>query len=141
MSEPVRLMGPCAAVSAFLLLALQACGGSSSYTSDAQSAVRAMAAAIRTYNSSPAGDVGATGRACRTAEDQLHSISTLVSTSPPSAYSRVASALRNAYTSARAGLSDCAIGASSGDYARMARADTEIAAANLWIRRARSLDR
>jgi hypothetical protein len=134
----LRAIGAALALGSVIMLA--GCGGSSSYTDSARSAVKHMASAVRTYNSSRINDVATTGVVCKSALHGLSSDTTLATQSAPAQYKQLGAALRHAYQSARAGFADCAAAAAALDFRRMARADTEIAAANAWIARARRLD-
>jgi hypothetical protein len=132
----VRLI---AGVSAFALLAtLAGCGGSSS--NGAQSAISDMHSALTSYNQSAPGNVSDTVAACRSALDRLSGDRYLAHPSAPAKDRPLAAALQHAYQAAATGFTDCAA-SSPFNYARMARADAEIAAANSFLQRARALDR
>ena len=136
----MRLAAALAGV-ALLALCLAGCGSSGDYADSARSAVKTMSAAIGSYDAAHPGDVASTGAACREAGDALGPASAIASETPPSQFRALGAALARVYASARVGFTDCAAGASSGSYVLMARADSEIATANSWIKRARSLDR
>lgn len=128
------------AAAVFLLLLLAGCG--SSYTDTTRSAVSSMRDTLQHYNGSHPTSLAATGSACSSAYDDLGAhASDLTKGSPPSRYRKVVADLRSAYQSARQGFHDCARAASSNNYPLMASAQSEIAAANTAISRARAADR
>lgn len=124
---------------AFVLVVLAGCGGASG-GSDFHAAVSSMRTVLVAYDRSPQSNVTDTARACRQAHDQLSGDSALLH--PPSTGPNVAAgrALGHAYQDALAGLADCA-GSAPYNYVRMALAQREIATANVWLARARRLER
>jgi hypothetical protein len=123
-----------------VLCSLAGCGSSPSYADDARSAVKTMVSTLQHYDSARPADVASTGAACKSALDGLKGDTKLADQNPPVQYKQLGLALRHAYTSARAGFTDCTAGASAFDYVTMARASGEIADANGWIAQAKSLD-
>ena len=123
-----------------LVILLVGCG-SSSYPNDARTGIAKISSVIKTFDSSRPADVAATGLACARAARDLRKDSGFTRESAPSHYAALESALAGAFSSLLAGFDDCARGAAQSDYARMATADSELAGANVWIDRAKALDR
>lgn len=123
-----------------LTVMLTGCGGST-YASSAPHAVDEMRDAINAFNSASTHDVASTGAACKTALDALKSDDTLAHPPAKGPYRQSGSALRDAYSMAVTGFSDCVRAADAMDYLGMARAGIEIGFANGWIKRARRFDR
>jgi site-specific DNA-cytosine methylase len=124
-----------------MVLLSAGCGSSNSYVDHTRTAVDRVASAIRTYDQAHPHNLSSTGAACGRALSGLQGQRVqIVATSPPSQYRSVASALSHAYLSASRGFSDCRKAAAALSYRLMARADRELAQANSWIQRARTLD-
>ena len=135
----MRMIPACALV-VFAVFVLGGCGSSPSYADDARAAIKSMSSTISRYDATRPSDVASTGRACSAALASLESSKNLATATPPARYKRLGNALREAYTLAHAGFSDCAQGAAASNYARMVQADSELTAANSWIAVARRLN-
>ncbi len=129
-----------------MLVGLALCGlllagcGSSSPASTESDAIARLQTALSTYNRATPRNVRATGDACGTALVDLKAASLLANPVGTGSDRQVREDLHAAYISARSGFSDCSAGARAMSYIIMARADTEIAAANRYLRKAREGD-
>lgn len=112
-------------------LLLVGCGSQNS--SSAVTVVDNLRSSIQAYDSSTFSDVSTTSAACGKAESSLPA-SANVSGALSGTDAALAHDLQQAYTLARAGFADCGKAAPF-NYPLMARANTELTAANLWLLR------
>jgi hypothetical protein len=118
-------------------LGLSACGSSGPATTQAD-AISRLQDALKRYDEATPGDVASTGVSCRDALNKLNETSLLATPVAGRKETAADTDLREAYLEARAGFADCAAGGQQMDYRLMARGDSELAAANTWLARARS---
>ena len=121
-------------------LVLSGCG--SSYADNERAAIAKIQSTIATYDRAPQTDLQTTASACSRASTDLQAQRDQIErASPPDRYRNLAVTLRQAYTRAESGFSDCVSAARTLNYPLMARADHQIAQANASILQAHALDR
>lgn len=124
-----------------LLIALSGCGGTlSSHSDTTRAVVEDMQHAIAAYDRHRPADLASIASACRTAFHDMGNGRLVVPKGVHRRDRKLRNALQYAYTWARQGFRDCAVGAQTLNYPVMARANREISGANGWLKSARSLD-
>jgi len=113
--------------------------GSPSYQDSLKASVAGMRDAITSYNGSASVDVHSSGSDCAKARDALQNTPPPGGAGPES-QGQLSTSIREAYSSALKGFSDCARAGEKDDYLLMAQADQELAQANIYLDQARRLD-
>jgi len=113
--------------------------GSPSYRDSLKASVATMRDAITSYNGTASIDIRSTGSDCATARDSLQNTAPPGGAAPES-QKHLSTSIRDAYNSALKGFSDCAQAGEKDDYLLMARADHELAQANIYLDQVRQLD-
>ena len=124
----------------FPCLLLPSCG-SQTPEEKARSAVSDLSAAIHAYNDSRPSSSSATRSSCAAALDQLGSGPNLQHFSWPARHRLPGQAVGRAYGLAISGFTHCVQGIDALNFPVELQASQEIAEANVWLARARSLDR
>ncbi len=125
-------------VAAMALVLLTGCGAPG-YQDSLKASVSTMRDAIMNYNGTASVDVRGSGSVCATARDALQNTAPPDGTGPAS-QEQLSSSIREAYNSALNGFSDCAQAGEKDDYVLMARADQELAQANVYLDQVRRLE-
>lgn len=118
---------------------LAGCGNSQSDVHQTRVGVGLLRMALLAYDRRNPRDVEEAAAACRRAHQQISDDGALANLSVAGSQAAVGDALRRAFRLVLSGFDDCASSAPYG-YVLMARAQTEIDQANVWLGRARSLD-
>jgi len=114
--------------------------GSPSYQDSLKASVASMRDAVTTYNGTASVDVHSSGSDCATARDALQNTVPPGGAAPSGSQRQLSASIREAYNSALKGFSDCAQAGKKDDYLLMARADQELAQANIYLDQVRRLD-
>jgi hypothetical protein len=122
-------------------LVVGGCGSQSSFD-PLPAAVTGLQKSISIYDQSSPTDLSSTVSACATGLQSLTRTVQIPSKTDRSSNRRaLTDALRQAYTFAKLGFSDCVTGGRTLNYPLMIRSDFELSRANAWLVRARGLDR